>query len=117
VADEAKEMIEGGVMILFSPPCPPALGDISVLHEPTQPLERMPRVGDVLRVGGETAEIISVGEIAGNNLKELGHVVIYFDKSPADKILPGALHVASSLTAPAAGDVIELLQGTEEASK
>lgn len=112
VADEARDMIEGGVMILFSPPCPPALGDISVLHEPLQPLEQTPQVGDVLKVGAESAELISVGDIAGSNLKELGHVVVYFNKSPGDKILPGALHVAAALPAPAPGDVIELLHAS-----
>jgi PTS system glucitol/sorbitol-specific IIA component len=117
VADEARDMIEGGVMILFSPPCPPALGDISVLHKPVQPLERTPQVGDVLKVGAETAELISVGEIAGNNLKELGHVVVYFNKAPGDKILPGALHVAAALTAPAPGDVIELVGASDGGSR
>lgn len=117
VADEARDMIEGGVMILFSPPCPAALGDVSVLHETLQPLARTPQVGDVLKVGAESAELISVGEIAGSNLKELGHVVVYFNKAPGDKVLPGALHVAAAFTAPAPGDVIELLHAPDGGSR
>jgi PTS system glucitol/sorbitol-specific IIA component len=117
VADEARDMIEGGVMILFSPPCPPALGDISVLHKPIQPLEQTPQVGDVLKVGAESAELISVGDIAGDNLKELGHVVVYFNKTLGDKILPGALHVGVAMTAPAPGDVIELVHASDGGSR
>lgn len=114
VGDEAKDLIAGGVLILFSPPCPPALSDVSVLHQAVEPLARPPRAGDVLKMGEQSARLISVGEIAGDNLQKLGHVVVYFNKAEGEKTLPGALHIAGTFATPAAGAVIEL-QGPETA--
>lgn len=108
VGGEARDLIEGGILILFSPPCPPALSEVSVLHEPMEPLTRTPVAGDLLKIGEQSAELISVGEIAGDNLQKLGHVVVYFNKAVGEKTLPGALHIAGTFSAPPAGAVIEL---------
>jgi len=108
IGEEAEMMIEEGVLILFGTPCPEALAEVSVVHEGGHLDEGVaPAPGDVIRLGGAELEIAAVGEIAGQNLRELGHIVLYQVKPDGPGLLPGAVHVHGALAAPAVGSVIE----------
>lgn len=52
-----------------------------------------------------------MGEIAAQNLRTLGHFVVYSDPEDSQKILPGAIHAAGTLNLPTAGVTIELIEG------
>ena len=112
VGTDALEMFEGGVVIFFGAPCPDELAEVSVVHSVSylHP-QRDPQVGDQLRVGDSTVTITGVGDIAAANLRTLGHIVVYLDTEPDQKILPGAVHASGSLSIPSAGAVIELIEG------
>jgi glucitol/sorbitol PTS system EIIA component len=106
VGAEAGDMAAGGVLILFAEPVPPALAEMSIIHRPTQTLQGHPiNVGDTVSVGTHELRIIAVGDIAANNLDELGHVVLYVDQ-PNQNLLPGAIHATGGMPVPHPDDVI-----------
>jgi PTS system glucitol/sorbitol-specific IIA component len=112
VGTDAIEMVEGGVVIFFSEPCPAELAEVSIVHAVSlvHP-ERDPQPGDLLRVGDSEVTITEVGSLAAANLRALGHIVVYTNAEPDQKILPGAIHANGSLQLPEAGALIELMEG------
>lgn len=108
IGADATEMLDGGVVIFFGDPCPQELAEVSIVHEPTIPPQRDPRPGDVLRVGGSAVTLTAVGELAGENLRTLGHIVVYTDPEPDAKLLPGAIHATGRIGLPDTGAVIAL---------
>ncbi len=107
VGPEAADMVADGVLILFAEPVPEALAEVSVIHEPSQPLSGPIQPGDKAVVGGAELSITSVGEIAAKNLETLGHVVLYVNQ-PDQSLLPGAVHAAGTLPLPEPDQLIEL---------
>ncbi|GAB3050574.1 hypothetical protein GCM10027079_15110 [Sediminivirga luteola] len=110
VGADAADMLDGGVAIFFGTGCPPALAEVSIVHRADTELHRDPRPGDVLRVGDTAVELTRVGERAGENLRTLGHIVVYTDPEPGTSLLPGAVHATGRLAVPEPGAVI-LLEG------
>ncbi len=108
LGDEAKEMIDGGVWIFFAEPVPDALAEVSVIHEPDGGLGDEVRAGDVLVIGRSRLDITAVGDRAAENLRSLGHVVVYVDPGPGADLLPGAIHASGAVDQPRPGDPIEL---------
>jgi glucitol/sorbitol PTS system EIIA component len=107
VGHEAKDMVAGGVIILFAEPVPEALAEVSIVHRPEQLLSGHPiSVGDTVSIGGQQVEITAVGDLATKNLEDLGHVVLYINQ-PDQKLLPGAVHTTGELPLPEPNDVIE----------
>lgn len=106
IGAEAADMIEGGVWILYADPIPEALESVSIVHQPGE-LGRDMRVGDRLWVGSESVELVAVGERASENLRTLGHVVLYLDAGET-QLLPGAVQATGNLRAPEAGARIVL---------
>lgn len=112
IGDDVPEMMEGGVLIFFAEPCPAELAEVSIVHRlmDSDP-QRDPAPGDVLRVGASTVTITEVGDIAGDNLRTLGHMVVYVNQDSGQDLLPGAVHAEGSLDIPAAGETIEIESG------
>ena len=80
VADEARELVEGGVLILFAEGAPPELAEVSVLHRVmTPPTATPPAVGARFAVAGLSTEITAIGDYAWRKIEEIGHVVINFN--------------------------------------
>lgn len=108
VGEEATVMIGEGVAIFFAEPVPTELAEVSVVHIPVVTLSGEIMVGDIVEVGGQEAIITAVGNLAADNLRTLGHVVLYRDPAPGTGILPGALHVQGTVVVPDVGSVIRL---------
>lgn len=110
VGEDAAEMVEGGIVIFFGEPCPSELAEISIVHKTvaSNP-ERVPQVGDTLRVGDSEVIFTKVGALAADNLKNLGHIVVYCDPEADQNLLPGAIHATGKLSLPTAGMTIELV--------
>ena len=80
VSDEARELVEGGVLILFAEGAPPELAEVSVLHRVAfEPTAAPPAVGATLNVAGFSTRITAIGEYAWKKIGEIGHVVINFN--------------------------------------
>lgn len=108
IGGDAADMIEEGVIILFGEPVPPALFDVSVVHDGAQSPSREIAAGDVITFGEQTFEVTAVGDKANANLTELGHVVLYVNQ-PDQELLPGAvLATGSAVIVPAVGATISV---------
>ncbi|MDO5662181.1 MAG: PTS glucitol/sorbitol transporter subunit IIA [Brachybacterium sp.] len=108
IGPDATDMIDAGVLILFGEPVPPALADVSVVHRADAEPARDLAPGDTLRIGEAEFILEAVGEQASQNLRDLGHVVLYVDAA-GQNLLPGAVHATGTLTAPEPGQTITLL--------
>lgn len=96
IGSDAADMLEAGVVILFGEPVPPALADVSVVHEGAQEPTRDIAAGDTLHLGDQSFTVDAVGEIASKNLRELGHVVVYVNQ-PDQELLPGAVKATGDM--------------------
>ncbi|MFV0452580.1 MAG: PTS glucitol/sorbitol transporter subunit IIA [Propioniciclava sp.] len=106
VGGESGEMLDGGVLILFGEPVPPALADMSVVHKGATELARTVQAGDTFTMSGNTYTVDEIGERACGNLTELGHVVIYANM-PHQNLLPGAIKASGpGWVAPEVGSTI-----------
>ncbi len=84
---------EEKVLILFGPNAPQELREVSVIHEFEGDVSDEPLVEDGKIIWGDQEYFITaVGSAANKNLKELGHISIYFSK-PNEHVLPGAVFV------------------------
>jgi PTS system glucitol/sorbitol-specific IIA component len=111
IGAEAAEMVSGGVVILYADPIPDALESVSVVHGPASAPSREIQPGDVFRCGDEEIELHAVGERANENLRTLGHIVVYVNAEEGTRLLPGAVHGRGTLSPPAAGARISLRAG------
>lgn len=110
VGDEAADLINGGVLILFGEPLPGDLESLSVVHQPVDRPARDIRPGDELWLGERRLSLTAVGERAHENLSTLGHVVVYVDPDPAAGLLPGAVHATGPLEIPEPGTGLRLVR-------
>lgn len=108
LGDEATAMIEGGVLILFQEPVPDELAQLSVIHSPFGNVTKPLIEGDVLQVGDAALTITGVGDRAEDNLRSLGHLVVYVNPGANTGLLPGAVHATGRLSLPHPGQHIEL---------
>ena len=81
VGPEVRDLLEGGVLILYADGAPPELAEVSVLHRAEQVHTEAPRSGAQLRIGEVSAVVTAVGPTAWNKVNEMGHVVINFNGS------------------------------------
>lgn len=109
---EAALMIEGGVVILYADPIPDALESVSVVHDAQGAPAREIRVGDEFVLGEHRVELTAVGERADENLRTLGHIVVYVNPEDGTSLLPGAVHGRGTLAVPSSGAVLSLRGGS-----
>jgi glucitol/sorbitol PTS system EIIA component len=110
--EEAELMIEGGVVILYADPIPDALESVSVVHTPTRGPDRSIQIGDVFVLGENEVELTAVGDRADENLRTLGHIVVYLNPSDDTALLPGAVHGRGTVAVPTEGAVLALAGST-----
>lgn len=91
IGAEAIDALEVGMMILFKAGLNAELENYCYSHEP-QFFHQMISAGDVLYLGETPYPITAVGEVANQNLAELGHIAIHFD-GRSKATLPGNIHV------------------------
>jgi PTS system glucitol/sorbitol-specific IIA component len=113
VGPEVKDLLEGGVLILYADGAPPELAEVSVLHRVEQAHAEAPRAGAQLRIGEVNACVTAVGPTAWHKVHEMGHVVINFNGSSAaerpGEICAQPVDTAQLLACIRSGTVIELV--------
>lgn len=103
IGADAAELFEAGVYILFGTPVPDALAEVSLVHGGHQ-AEFVPiEAGDHLWIGDTELVLTEVGSMANDNLRQLGHIVVYLNAAD-QQLLPGAVKATGDLPAPAVGD-------------
>lgn len=112
IGDDAEEIFETGVYILFGEPVPPALAEVSIVHHGSTAPVRNLQPGDVFRIDDSEVTITAVGDLASGNLAEIGHIVIYLNLEEQN-LLPGAVHATGTITAPQVGSTLSFHEGVE----
>ena len=79
---EVADLLDGGVLILYAHGAPPALAEVSVMHQvQDEILGPKPSVGSTITLGNLRTTVTAIGDTAWHKVKELGHVVINFNGS------------------------------------
>ncbi|MCG1009552.1 PTS glucitol/sorbitol transporter subunit IIA [Salinicoccus sp. ID82-1] len=86
---EWEMMKEGDMLILFNETAPQELKDIAVIHNGSGVTEPV-AAGDYMHLGDTSFEILFVGDVANETLRDLGHATFNFNgESHSD--LPGTV--------------------------
>lgn len=91
IGSEANNALQIGTMILFKQNLNTELEVYCFSHLPNT-LKTLLKVGDILHLSDEQYPITAIGEVANQNLKELGHITLHFDGS-LEASLPGNIHL------------------------
>ncbi len=82
VGEEVTDLLDGGILILYAHGAPPALAEVSVMHQvQDEVFGHTPSVGALIKLGNLQTRITAIGDTAWNKIKELGHIVINFNAS------------------------------------
>jgi PTS system glucitol/sorbitol-specific IIA component len=107
------EFIEAGVLVLFEMGAPPELAEFSILHEHGSLKEEV-TAGDIILIDDESFWVTAVGEVANQNLANLGHLIIKFN-GLTEPELPGDVCVETKpLPSISIGTEIRIQEGTDE---
>jgi PTS system glucitol/sorbitol-specific IIA component len=95
IGPEVADLLEGGLLILFSVGAPPELAEISVTHAPDATASTAePQVSDIVRFGVSEARITAMGPRSWAKARDLGHITFNFGGAPiADR--PGEICVTA----------------------
>ena len=105
------EFIDHNILVLFGEQAPEELAEFSIIHD-GKDLNGTLLVGDFVFFGDSGYKILAVGDVANNNLKNLGHVIIKFN-GETEPEMPGDVCVeARPLPALEPGLEIRIEEGT-----
>lgn len=114
VGPMAVEFAAEGILVFFGTDAPEELHEFAILHEHT-PNEHDVVAGDTLEIGGVEFTVTGVGDVANDNLRNLGHLVVKFN-GLTETELPGEVSVAG-VTAPDIGPgTLIRIKGQEHAA-
>lgn len=72
------EFIDAGILVFFGEGAPPELVEFSIIHN-GKSLESDLVPGDEITIDGEIFKILAVGDVANENFRNLGHLIIKFN--------------------------------------
>ncbi len=72
------EFIDARVLVLFGENAPPELAEFAIIHNGRH-LDAEVCPGDRIQLGEYSFQVTAVGEVANQNLRALGHLVIKFN--------------------------------------
>jgi len=87
VGEQVAEFITQGLLIWFAEGAPEELHFFTVLHRPTVATGGV-RPGDLVRIDDKTFRVTAVGEVANDNMVNLGHMDLKANGA-AEAPLPG----------------------------
>jgi glucitol/sorbitol PTS system EIIA component len=70
-----SEFIDAKILVFFKFGAPPELAEFAILHKPSEFFEEV-CPGDYIVIGDEQYQVTAVGEVANDNIRELGHLVM-----------------------------------------
>ncbi|HEV3398846.1 MAG TPA: PTS glucitol/sorbitol transporter subunit IIA [Actinomycetes bacterium] len=73
VGEQVAEFVDHGLLIWFAEGAPEELHFFSVLHRPTVTTGGV-RPGDTVRIDDQVFQVTAVGEVANENMVNLGHM-------------------------------------------
>lgn len=81
------EFLDNGIIVFFGAHAPEELTDFAVIHNGTELHEQIVP-GDTVQVANEHFSVLAVGDVANQNLANLGHLVMKFN-GKTEPELPG----------------------------
>lgn len=108
----ASKFLAEGIMLIF-----PDTSDVHEIREYSFLTKKADlhgdiSLGDLVKIDDLTYTIIHLGEIAQNNLVELGHITIKFGP-PVSSVMPGTIYLENqSIPRVEAGSVLSILKNT-----
>lgn len=104
-----QDFIDEGMLIFFQINVPDELAKIAILHAHDK-LHQKVVAGDKLIIDGQPLTILCVGEVANENLANLGHFVVKFNGLTQPE-MPGDISVPSDVPIPpiAPGTIIKIV--------
>lgn len=101
------EFLSSGILVLFGEQAPEELRDFAIIHDGKDLLEPV-TAGDKVEIGGTPFQILAVGEVANDNLANLGHLVLKFNGEPTVE-MPGDVCLEAMTIPPVKiGDVLRI---------
>jgi len=92
IGENAREALDDHMLITFSEGAPEDIQDFCFIHSHGE-LSGALQPGAILDVDGYHYNITAVGDVAQQNLKELGHITVRFDGEDTAEY-PGSVHVS-----------------------
>jgi glucitol/sorbitol PTS system EIIA component len=104
-----KDFIEEGILVFFQTNVPDELAEIAILHTHDK-LHQEVVAGDKLIIDDHPLTILCVGEVANQNLANLGHFVVKFNGLTQPE-MPGDISVSSDAVVPhiAPGTIVKIV--------
>lgn len=103
-----SEFLNSGIIVFFGEQAPDELTDFAIIHNGTELREQI-IPGDHVQVADESFQILAVGDVANQNLANLGHLVMKFN-GKTEPELPGDVCVeARPLPEISVGTTIKIL--------
>lgn len=110
VGEHVSEFLTEGVLVLFGEDAPEELREYSVIHRPAH-ADGDVEVGDEVTVAGNRMMVLAVGDVANDNLRNLGHLVLKRNGA-TEPALPGDVCCDTGpIPQPEPGQVIRVLPG------
>ena len=79
IGELAQDFIDEGVLVFFANTAPDELQETALVHSTTSRPSRQVQTGDTVILNDTEFEVLAVGEVANENLANLGHLVLKFN--------------------------------------
>ena len=73
-----SEFIDHGIIVLFGSDAPEELQEFALIHD-GEKLEAPLQAGDKVSIDNHSFKVLAVGDVANDNLNNLGHLVLKFN--------------------------------------
>ncbi|HEY8868298.1 MAG TPA: PTS glucitol/sorbitol transporter subunit IIA [Candidatus Limnocylindrales bacterium] len=114
IGDSVEEFRAAQILVFFQEGAPEELAEFSVLHAADVNLATI-APGDTLRLGAETFRVLAVGDVANENLANLGHLVVKANGLTEPEMLGDVCIEAKPLPRLTVGDEIEIWGPSQKA--
>jgi glucitol/sorbitol PTS system EIIA component len=111
IGELAKEFLDEGIMVFFGTNAPEELQEHSIVHEHSELTEDVVP-GDTIVIGSESFNVLAVGKVANENLRNLGHLVLKFNGLTEPEMDGDVTVAAVPLPEIQTGTGIEIRSGT-----
>lgn len=114
IGSGVEEFRVARILVFFGSGAPEELAEFSILHEPSVNLATV-APGDSVRLGAETFDVLAVGDVANQNLANLGHLVLKANGLTEPEMLGDVCVEAKPLPRLNVGDQIEICGPSQKA--
>jgi PTS system glucitol/sorbitol-specific IIA component len=114
VGGMAAEFAAEGILVFFGQDAPEELHEFAIIHEHKELLAPV-EPGDEIEIAGERFCVTAVGDVANDNIANLGHLVLKLNGLDETE-LPGEVSVVEGVPPEVGpGTVIRILGGQDDA--